>query len=93
MNTTKNCTPTTPMFIAALATVLFFTATPAYAYIDPGTGGILTQLVTGGVAGVLIVLRLYWSRIKAIFTAPRTPGEPAESAERPSRTARPNGPL
>ena len=42
-------------------------ATPAYAYVDPGTGSMLVQLVTGGVAGFLVLLRLYWTRLKARF--------------------------
>jgi hypothetical protein len=34
------------------------------AYIDPGAGGMLMQLLLGGVAGVLVVLRLFWDRIR-----------------------------
>jgi len=40
---------------------------PAYAYIDPGTGSIVIQFVTGGVAGVAILARLYWRRLKGVF--------------------------
>ena len=39
---------------------------PAYAYLDPGTGGMLLQLLLGGVAGALVVGKLYFSKIKAI---------------------------
>jgi len=46
---------------------LVFTASPAYAYIDPGTGGILVQLLTGGVAGLLVLAKLYWHKIRAVF--------------------------
>jgi hypothetical protein len=53
--------------MTTLIIVLFVAARPAYAYVDPGTGGMLAQLLTGGVAGLLIVLRLYWSRIKRWF--------------------------
>jgi len=40
---------------------------PAHAYIDPGTGGMLLQLLLGGVAGVLVIGKLYWLRIKEGF--------------------------
>jgi hypothetical protein len=53
--------------IAILVVGALLTATPAYAYVDPGTGGMLVQLVTGGVAGLAVLAKLYWSRVKAIF--------------------------
>lgn len=40
----------------------------AQAYIDPGAGGMLVQLILGGVAGAAVVLKLYWSRFKARFS-------------------------
>lgn len=40
---------------------------PAYAYLDPGTGSMMLQLILGGVAGALVVANLYWQRIKAFF--------------------------
>ena len=46
---------------------LLMIATPAYAYVDPGTGGMLVQLVTGGVAGLFVLARLYWTRVKDSF--------------------------
>jgi hypothetical protein len=53
--------------IVLLAGICLLTATPAYAYVDPGTGGMLVQLVTGGVAGLFVLARLYWARIKNSF--------------------------
>jgi hypothetical protein len=47
--------------------LLFVCATPAYAYVDPGSGGMLVQLLLGGVAGLAVIVRLYWQRfVKAI---------------------------
>lgn len=40
----------------------------AYAYLDPGTGSILLQLLLGGIAGVWTFSKLYWARIKAKFS-------------------------
>ena len=42
-------------------------ASPALAYLDPGTGSMLLQMLLGGVAGALVVGKLYWHRIKAFF--------------------------
>lgn len=39
----------------------------AYAYLDPGTGSIILQVLLGGIAGVLVVGRLYWQRVKEFF--------------------------
>lgn len=39
----------------------------ALAYLDPATGSMLLQLLLGGVAGALVVLKLYWWRFKEFF--------------------------
>lgn len=36
----------------------------AHAYIDPGSGSVLLQLILGGIAGIGVVVRLYWDRVK-----------------------------
>jgi hypothetical protein len=41
---------------------------PAYAYLDPGTGSIILQVLIGGIAGALIAVRLYWQRVKTVFS-------------------------
>ena len=40
---------------------------PAYSYLEPGAGSILAQLIMGGMAGVLMVFKLYWSKVKSFF--------------------------
>ncbi len=50
----------------AVLTSIAFHGT-AYAYIDPGTGGMLLQLLLGGVAGGLVIVRLYWQRLREIM--------------------------
>lgn len=39
----------------------------AEAYLDPGSGSMLIQLVLGGVAGLLVILKLYWRRLLALI--------------------------
>jgi len=36
---------------------------PAWAYLDPGSGSMLLQVLLGGVAGAVVLLRLYWRRL------------------------------
>ena len=38
------------------------------AYLDPGTGSMAIQLLMGGVVALLATLRLYWDRMKTLFT-------------------------
>ncbi len=54
--------------LLATAMVLSVTAiAPAQAYLDPGTGSIILQLILGGVAGVMVVMKLYWHRLLSFF--------------------------
>lgn len=36
----------------------------AYAYIDPGTGSIVIQVIIGGLVGFGITLKIYWHKLK-----------------------------
>jgi hypothetical protein len=40
---------------------------PAYAYLDPGTGSMMLQLMLGGVAGALVIGKLYLHRARDFF--------------------------
>jgi hypothetical protein len=37
------------------------------AYLDPGSGSMLVQLLLGGVAGLAVIVKLFWRRILDIF--------------------------
>jgi hypothetical protein len=39
----------------------------ALAYLDPGSGSMMLQLVLGGAAGLIVVLKLYWKSIVSSF--------------------------
>jgi hypothetical protein len=41
--------------------------TRAMAYLDPGSGSMLLQLLLGGVAGLAVVVKLFWRRLLAFF--------------------------
>jgi len=46
---------------------LVLTVQPAWAYLDPGTGSLILQGLTAGVAGVLVVGKLYFARLKSFL--------------------------
>jgi len=51
-----------------VAVSLFFSGSlPAYAYLDPGTGSIMLQIIFGGVAGLLVAGKLFWGRVVDFF--------------------------
>ena len=43
--------------------IVLFSATPAHAYLDPGTGSVILQGVLGAIAAIAVVTKLYWHRI------------------------------
>lgn len=48
-----------------IAVSLLVAAGPAFAYLDPGTGSMLLQVILGGVAAVGVALKLFWYKIRA----------------------------
>jgi hypothetical protein len=38
-----------------------------FAYLDPGTGSMIVQLLVGGVAAVGVGLKLYWGRLLRVL--------------------------
>mgnify|MGYP001203029074 CR=1 FL=1 len=49
------------------------------AYMDPGTGSMMLQLILGGVAGLFVIIRLFWHRILALVGIRRE--KPASESE------------
>ena len=43
-------------------------ANPAYAYLDAGTGSMILQLLIAGVAGALVMIKVYWYKLKRLVT-------------------------
>jgi hypothetical protein len=64
--------------IAALAAIILaFAPAPAEAYIDPGAGSMLTQLILGGIAAGAVIFRSYLTRLLHLFRPGRT-DDPAQ---------------
>lgn len=65
--------------VLAALSFLLLAATPAKAYIDPGTGSFLVQGIIAAILGAAVALRMYWRRIKALFTR-QAPADEREDA-------------
>ena len=50
-----------------ISVVLLLMVTDAFAYLDPGTGSMLLQVILGGVAAVGVALKLYWHKIMSML--------------------------
>ena len=52
------------IFITVLLLLMF---TDAVAYLDPGTGSMLLQVILGGIAAVGVAIKLYLHKLRAAF--------------------------
>ena len=52
------------------------------AYLDPGSGRFLLQLLLAGILGGLFVVKMSWSRIKGFFRRLFTRGQKPEEHDR-----------
>lgn len=50
-----------------IAVLLLLALTDVMAYLDPGTGSMLLQVILGGVAAVGVAIKLYWHRFRVKF--------------------------
>ena len=46
------------------------------AYLDPGTGSMLVQLVVGGVAAAAVTAKFYWRRLLTLLRIRKPESEP-----------------
>lgn len=73
-------------FLGGLACCLVFASGgAAWAYLDPGTAALILQSIAGGVAGLLVVMKLYWSRIRRLFGLLPRDRRQDRSAEQPDQ--------
>jgi len=71
--------------IAAVSAVfLLFSVGRAHAYLDAGSGSMLIQLLLGGTAGLVVLVKLYWRRFLSFFgmREPASSASPNVDAER-----------
>jgi len=58
---------TTCVLMAAVVCLLIAAEAPVHAYLDPGAGSMLVQVLLGGAAALGVVLRLFWRNLTQPF--------------------------
>jgi drug/metabolite transporter (DMT)-like permease len=51
----------------AVIVLLFVFTRQAHAYLDPGSGSYIFQLLLAALVGALFAVRIYWKRIRTFF--------------------------
>ena len=69
-------------YLLTLALVLF--TQPAWAYLDPGTGSMLLQVILGGIAAIGVALKLGWHKIRAALGFAKPSDEDEETEQETS---------
>lgn len=52
----------------------------SHAYLDPAAGSLILQVILGGVAGLVVLLKLYWQRLRGLFGFAKKEGEHNDQA-------------
>ena len=64
-----------------LATILLLLiCNEAVAYLDPGTGSMMLQVILGGIAAVGVAVKLYWHKLRAALGIAKKEESEDESA-------------
>ena len=50
--------------ISVISLLHIFTISDAYAYIDPGSGSLIIQIIIGALVGAGITIKIYWYKLK-----------------------------
>ena len=54
--------------VISVAAVSAFIPSSAHAYLDPGTGSMIVQLMVGAIAVAGVTLKMYWQKILGLFS-------------------------
>lgn len=55
------------LLVTSLCSVFVFQEN-AFAYLDPGTGSYILQLLVGFLFGALFMMKVFWNKIKGFFS-------------------------
>ena len=69
--------------IALVLAALLLIASPAQAYLDPGTGSMLISAVIGVVAAAALGLKMFWYRVVGLFRVIKGGTRPGEAEGAP----------
>ena len=59
--------------IFAILAVFLCAPSDAHAYLDPGSGSAVLQILLAGVAGASVAIKFYWRRVVGYFRKGSTP--------------------
>ena len=65
-------------FPVAVLSLLLLAEAPTQAYLDPGSGSMLLQVLLGGFAAVGVIGKLSWNRVTSFFRGKDTPDRPSD---------------
>lgn len=54
-------------FVLTTLALLTFLPRLVFAYLDPGSGSMLLQILLGGVVGLIVIIKLYWNAILTLL--------------------------
>ena len=54
--------------IPVIAILIFAVPTPAFAYLDPGTGSMIVQGIIAAITSLIVAGKLYWNKIVSFFS-------------------------
>lgn len=63
----KHLGPTVAPTVTLVLFLWILMVQDSYAYIDPGTGSYLLQLMLAGLLGLVFTIKIYWQKIKTFF--------------------------
>lgn len=52
--------------LAMVMIAVCMSTSSAHAYLDPGTGSIILQVLLGGIAGLALAIKLYWHKFLSL---------------------------
>lgn len=58
--------PKLAIYVAVLAMSMLFTNS-AYAYIDPGTGSLIVQVIIAALVAIGASVGIFWNRVRSLF--------------------------
>lgn len=72
-------TGTRAFYVALLVLAFSFTVIPvANAYIDPGSGSFIIQMLVGAALGASLAIKVFWRKIVSFFTGRKRDGSDEE---------------
>ena len=74
----------TAIFMVLMVCSVLGWATPATAYLDPGSTSMIWQLVLGALAGVAVFFKFFWKKLASLFSFRNEKKQGADPSDEPS---------